>query len=217
MSDIRVSNWEDAMAFVPIPDGVEVLIQSTLQGEKCYNTLYYTLAGSWGTAEMQALADELDIVWGGFVAAWMPSTYTYERVLVTDKRSEFAAQVTADGDAGDGGLTGGAVVPNNCAIAVARRAGLTGRSTRGRVYVPVANTLLLGSDNTITTTFRDAVVDVFQAMDAAALTVDWIGVIVSRVQSGVPLTTAVVFTIAEWLVTDLVLDSMRRRLPGRGT
>jgi hypothetical protein len=203
------------MAFVPIPDGVEVLLQGTLAGEACNNTLYYTQSGGWGVTEMQSLADAIDVIWGAFVAAHMYQDYNYVQTVVTDKRTDTALQAFASTHASAGGITG-APVPNNVALSVKRQSAFTGRSARGRVYVPVGAEANLASTNVVSSAWAAFVTAAFTAMDAAAQDIDWIGVIVSRVHDGVPLTTAVAYTIVEWIVVDLVIDSMRRRLPGRG-
>jgi hypothetical protein len=203
------------MAFQAIPNGVEVLLAATLAGQVCNNTLFFTHAGAWGVDEMQALADAVDDAWGSFVSTYMYQDYHYDQTIVTDKRTDTALQAFAFANAGSGGVTG-APVPNNVAISVKRQSAFTGRSARGRVYIPVGAESHLVSTNVVTDAFAAAATAALQAISDAADDVDWTAVIVSRVHDGVTLPEAVVYTIVEWIVVDKVIDSMRRRLPGRG-
>jgi hypothetical protein len=85
------------------------------------------------------------------------------------------------------------------------------------VYLPGIGAGALSDNNTVSTTFAGLADTALNAITSAFDSVDWVEVIVSRVAAGVPLTTAVVYTVVEYLIADRVLDSMRRRLPGRGT
>lgn len=207
---------ESAMAFVPIPNGVEAIIRGTLDGENCVQTFGFTYDGDFGNSEMEDLAGAVDIVWGAFVDTYLGSQYEYVETVVRDMRTAIATQVTDNASATAGGNTTGTSLPNNVAIAVARRSNFTGRSARGRVFVPVTISSNLVDLNHISSGFAAAVVGMFEAIDIAAGLVDWTDVVVSRVQAGIPLTSALTYTVVEWLVVDTVLDSMRRRLPGRG-
>jgi len=205
------------MAFQPVPDTCMVTFVGTLAGEQCVNTFYYKQETSWTDTELQDLADDLDAVWGGFVASWMYATYEYLRTEVKGLRSAADYVVSSNANAGTGGLTGGSSMPNNVAISVARKTGLTGKNARGRVFIPVTNTSLLNLSNTITSAFEAAIISLVEGLDAAASAIDWVPVTVSRVVAGVPLATAVTYAITSWVIVNLTVDSMRRRLPGRGS
>lgn len=203
------------MAFQAVPDCAEVTIVGELAGQACINTLYFTQSGDWGVDELDELLFAVDNLWGSFVDTYLCDNYDYLRVEGRGLRSVADVQSSLDTSATSGGVSG--ALPGNVTIACARRSGLTGRSQRGRVFVGGIPSGARDTDNTISTTLAAAIEAVFTAIDAAAAVVDWTGVIVSRVQGGVPLAPAVAYTIAEWVIVDRVLDSMRRRLPGRGS
>jgi hypothetical protein len=212
-----VTIGEDAMGFVPIPDGCEVVIKGHLGGgQACYNTLYYTQDSEWGESDLQDIADAVDAAWSTFVDTYLGTGYAYDRTDVRDMRTSIGYQATQDAGATGGGVTGG-TAPNNVAIAVARRSGLTGRSSRGRVFVGGIPNSALVSNNEVSSTFGNAAVAIFEAIDGVVSGLGWAPVIVSKVQAGVPLSTAVVYGIVEWVLVNSVVDSMRRRLPGRGS
>lgn len=203
------------MAFIPVPNGAEVVVKATKDGQNVYNTFNFIKTGGWGQTDLQGLVDAIDVLWGAALATLFRSGYAYVQTDGRDLRTAIGVQATANASAGNGGLTG-STLPNNVAIAVARQSGLTGRSSRGRVFFPVTDGSQLATQNTISTTFRDAVIDLLQDVNAAGAGDGWTEVVVSRQQEGVPLTTAVVYIVLQYLVIDVVLDSMRRRLPGRG-
>jgi len=203
------------MAFVPVPNGAEFIVHGVLNGEQVVNTFNATKAGSWGLTELQAAADALATQWGTQLLPHLSGDYQFTSVHTRDLRTAVGVQCDSTLHAGTGGDSG-AALPNNVTLAVARRSGLAGRSARGRVYLPGIGAGALADNNTVTSAFQIIVEAALNAITAAFDGVDWTEVIVSRVAAGVPLTSAVVYTVVEYLIADRVLDSMRRRLPGRG-
>lgn len=115
--------------------------------------------------------------------------------------------------------TGGAGVeatPNNVAWCVKHTTALAGRSGRGRWY-------LLGIPKTLVTKSHIGLAQAalytsaFPTLDAAIVALDLTPVIVSRQQDHVVLPLAVPYPITGHSFTDNVVDSQRRRLPGRGS
>jgi len=206
-------NGGDAMAFVPVPNTCEVVIDASLWGEDCKNIFYFRKTGTWDDTDLQALVDALFPVWGTFASTYYNSGYVLQAIRARDLRTTPGFQAVTD-DAAVAGTVAAPVEPNNAAIAVARRSGLSGRNARGRIFLPVSVDANTTGANSITTTFRDAILAMLDAFHAEATTLGWEGVIVSRVAAGVPLTTAVVYSIVEWVLVNTVIDSMRRRLPG---
>lgn len=204
------------MAFIPIPNGAEVVVRGTLSGENVVNTFNFTHEGEWGLTELQALVDAVDDQWATNMLPLLSNGYTYVRTDGRDMRTSVGVIATADAGAGAGTVTGG-WLPNNCALAVARKTGLAGRAARGRIFLTGIPVSVESPQNHVTSGFATAVTAVLNGLDVAAQSVNWTEVVAHRVSGGVPLSTAVVYTVLEWLVVDLVLDSMRRRLPGRGS
>jgi len=203
------------MAFQPVPNGAEVLIVAEQSGEACYNTFYFTKTGAWGQADLQDLVDEIDPLWAAWTTAFMGNSYSYLRTEARDLRTAIGVQASQDASANTGAVSG-AGLPNNTCIALARQSGLTGRSSRGRVYFPLNVAGNLSSNNVVSSTFRAGAITLVTAIGVEALALDWTPVIVSRQQAGVVLTNALTYPIITWTFTDTVADSQRRRLPGRG-
>lgn len=203
------------MTYQVVADCAQVSVIGTLDGQECVNTYYYRHAAGWGLGELQALASAIDSVVASNQLLICSPNYSYLRTEARDLRSPVGFIATEDSGAGAGVKTG-AAVPNNVAISVKRSSGLTGRSSRGRIYFPVTTDGNLSAPNVISDAFHDAVMGLLNSFDSIADSVDWTAVIVSRVGVGTSPVAAVVYTLAEWVIVNLVVDSMRRRLPGRG-
>lgn len=203
------------MPFQRVPDTVEVVIEGEVFGEECVNTHYAQKDGGYVLADITALAADVD-AW--VAESWlpqMPSTYQYNQTVVRGLDAEIDLQATNDDNAGVGGLTA-STKSNNASLAVARRSGLTGRGARGRIYLPPPSPDSMTDDNHVSAAFATAIEGALDALSTVVGDAGFVPVIVHRVAAGVPLTEAVVFTLLEWVVVDLVIDSMRRRLPKRG-
>jgi len=203
------------MAFVPVPDGCKVAVEYTLWDQECVNTFHFTNPGSWGATELDDLCDTIFTVFADWVDTYMGANFTLQRVTAVDLRTQFGYQGISSASPVVG-TAAAPVEPNNVAIAVKRSSGLTGRSTRGRVYLPVSVDANTTGANNITSTFATACLNMLNALAAAAATIDFTEVIASYVQNGVPLTTALVYVVTSRAIVNTVIDSMRRRLPGRG-
>jgi hypothetical protein len=121
-----------------------------------------------------------------------------------------------------GGSVGGTVLPNGTAYTVTFNTAARGRSNRGRNYIAGLNTAAMVDGNHVTGDFRVALLAYFDAIRLAALDASLRWVVVSRF-SGVdgdgkpiPRVTGVTHNITSASTFDNVVDSQRRRLPGRG-
>lgn len=206
---------ENAMSFQRVPRTCEIVLVGERAGQEIINTFYAQHETDYTLANLVALANAVD-TWAG--TEWlteMPADYNYVRTDVRGLNAAIDLSATADAHAGNGALANSGF-SNNSSLAVSRRSGFTGRGARGRVYIPPPSSAALADDNHVTADFEAAIVAVLDLMDEAVDGAGFIPVIVHRVASGVPLAEAVVFTLVEWVVVDRVIDSMRRRLPGRG-
>jgi len=204
------------MPFQPVPNTVEIVVRGIQGGQNIVNTFFAKMSTEPDQADCQALADAVD-AWVG--AEWLPilsAVYEYSRTDVRGLSHAVDVQASSNDNAGAGAVSGTSQA-NNVSIAVQRNSGLTGRASRGRIFVPGIADSKLSDDNHISTTFRTELEDALAALVAAIVAEGFSNAIVHRVSGGSPLVTAVVYPLVEWVVTDLVVDSMRRRLPGRGT
>ena len=203
------------MSFVPVPNGAEFIVRGVIEGQEVINTFYATKVGAWDVTELISAAAALGVLWHDQVLPHLGAAYSFLGVHGRDLRTSVGFECDVNASAGVGSASG-QTLPNNVAIALKRISGLSGRSSRGRIFLSGLTDASLTGTNEINVGVASALVAAVNGLAAAWAAVDWTEVIVSRVHDGVPLSTAVVYTVVEYLVSNLVLDSMRRRLPGRG-
>ena len=120
--------------------------------------------------------------------------------------------VVTDGtSAGAGGLTGSDQAPQ-VSFALKRASAFTGRSARGRVFMPPMLASQLSDNRTVSTAYADAVTAAHNTLVTATLGADWVHVIISRETGGVQRAAAVGFDVVAYSYTDRVVDTQRRRI-----
>jgi len=204
------------MPFQSVPNTAEIIIRGTLGGQNIVNTFYAQFPGGYDQTDLDNLADEVD---SWVDAEWLPiisNKYAYVSTDVRGLDEEFDLTSSNNDSAGVGAISGDAL-PNNVALSVKRRSNFTGRGARGRIFVAGLPEDAIDTPNHISDAFVTAVEDALNEFQSYLTTAGAVGVIVHRVSEGASLPVAVVFTLIEWVVMDQVIDSMRRRLPGRGT
>lgn len=209
------------MAFIPGPKVAMVTVNATIDEQELQNTLYFRLnapAPSWPQVSLELLVKEVRDYWA---SAWQPTAsdrITFRGVEASDLTS--ADGITA---AIDWGLpaTGGqslALLPNNCSLAVSFRTARRGRSYRGRNYI-----VGIPENQVVSNEVDGAWAEAARAFYEGILTQDWTAPgdlctwgVFSRYANGDPRPVGVFEPITSVTLTNLVIDSQRNRLPGRG-
>lgn len=204
------------MPFVPAVNTAQVSIRYLYQGQRAENTVYFEMIGGVTEAKMEALAEAI----GGKLIADhlpnLPNSLILSEIYVVDLTTETSPAITETGGMpAPGGLSTPAL-PNNVTLTVSFRTNGRGRSSRGRNYLMgLTEPLVVG--NTVDAAFTGVWVPFYTYL----LTLDepdgFIWSVVSRFEDGAPRATALVQPVTGVVVVDMVVDSQRRRLPGRGT
>lgn len=205
------------MPFQAVPDAALINVQGLLDGQQTVNTLGFRLnvPGVVNAAQLASLCESVAIYWAANQMGQLPEQWTLAKVTgrVLDVEDGPVAESTLN--SGDPGGLVGNLMPNNVTLAIAFRTGLGGRTNRGRNYWPAFLEADV-SNSAISFARASAIVATYEGMMGAG-TVDsaWRWCVISRkiidvsgAGRGVPITSVV--------VNDLVVDSQRRRLPGRG-
>lgn len=205
------------MAFQPVPGTAEFVSHYNYFGAEWVNTFYAFKSGDWSDVDLQAGVDAMA---ASIVATLKPSlstSLTYSGVTARGLRSEFDVYASNVTGVGIGGVAQNVVAPQ-ATYCVTRYSALTGRSARGRVYMPAPTTTQLDNNNKnlVTAAYRDVILTHLNDLVADMGAVDWDAVIVSRQQNGVTLPEAETFIQTGWRVRDLRLDTQRRRLTPSG-
>lgn len=204
------------MAFQPAPNVLQAQIRLTMPGNVLAENVLHFLKTGYTVADAQDLADAVDGWVGTDLLDVLSTGVTYRETYVKGLGSALDVQATADTNAGAGSVGTSAFVPNSAAVAVKLMSGLTGRSGRGRVFHPLIAPSQLASQVAVDPTAAAAIATVWSNLIDVAATAGFTWGILSRIQEGVPLASAILYPIVNAVVQDLFIDSQRRRLGGRG-
>lgn len=198
------------MPFHVVGSTVKLLINGSADGQAVNNVLHYKYSGTAPTAA--ALTTFINAWLTAFQTEWLAThgaNYALQSVQATDIASAVGATASVPivGPGNTGTFTAGAALPNNVAVAVTLRTGLTGRRKRGRVF--------LGGLN-VNQVINDAVPSTMQSV----INTLFAHLISLTVSSVFDLAVASILNLTSEVITGYTLnttsDSMRRRLPGRG-
>lgn len=211
------------MPFVPVPNATEAEIRMTLDNQKIENTLYFYASGGSTVATLTALGDRLESWWTLQVAPLLPIDVALREIVMTDLTSTTGLQVTRALEDPVFGTLGQPALPNNVSLAISFRSAIRGRGYRGRNYIPclTENAVV---NNTVSASVVDDWADAYRdiLVTVAGPSTPYVWVVVSRYlgvdADGKPIPRVVgnAEPITAVVVTDATVDSMRRRLPGRG-
>jgi hypothetical protein len=204
------------MAFVPISNAAAAELRFLYLGSRQELTLGFLKNPPVEESDLEQLADALADWWYNYLRPYHSSSLTHTEVYVRDLTSETSGAFTSTKRTGVvGSGTPGTLYPPNVSYCVSFRTGLRGRANRGRNYC-----LSMGSNyasaTTVTSAFRNAMILAYQRLlpGGAADPTPWFWCVLSRQLDKVVGGRAV--PIVAVTVADDYVDSMRRRLFGRG-
>jgi len=206
------------MPFQPVPNVVQVQLFGKIDNCDTINDVSFEKPG--GAITVLELTVLVSIVSSWYVAEIMPNfseDWAYVRAVGTELTTATSPRVELRSSGVNGGTVGEAA-PNNVSFAIKLLTALRGRSFRGRNYVPaVPNSMV--SNNTVQTTWADDLANGYQELLPTGLfdPDPFVWVVVSRFGNGVRRASGVTTEVIGASYTDLTVDSMRTRLPGRGS
>lgn len=203
------------MAFQPVPDVYRVTMLFDWSGQKCAN-VYHVLSESGLTSqEAIDLGEVFADWWDAQLKAEVSSTVSLEKVLIQSLDSGTAPLYEFTNGLPLSATSAAAAAPNNCTFAVQWRTNLSGRSHRGRTY-HIGLTTTKYTANQLTVPNQSSFIAQYGALITAVETAAYNLVVVSR-YTGNTQRPSGIYTAIQTCYIDRVLDSMRRRLPGRGS
>lgn len=210
------------MAFIPAPEfTVRINWQGTVDGELFVNVMYASLdAYPASPAEWVTLANDL---FDAYKFAWLDeATASFalrEEVILTgctvrDVHVEHGAEGFSTNAPFPGAISAGSLLPNEVSLCISWHTGVSGRSFRGRMYLPGISSAVLADANHIATdqvTAANLSATHFLEQIAGALEAPT-PVIASYQADLAPRALAVVTPIINGGANSR-LDSQRRRMP----
>jgi hypothetical protein len=204
------------MAFVPAPNIVEVQFRQSYAGERTMNRIHVDVLTTPTTTIINGVLSELADWWTGNVQANISNTLALREVYGKSLETQPGPEATFSAGLPASGALFDDPMPNNVSLAVSLRSGSTGRSARGRWFWQGFTTnQITGSvvDSGIGSTIDAAMT----ALRSAIVDLGYRWVIVSYTEDNAPRPGGpVYFQVNDILLVDNVVDSQRRRLPGRG-
>lgn len=203
--------------YVPVSSVIASEVQFTQEGQLVEITIDVHVVVAITTALLNSLAAIIFGWWDSTQRFDTASALTITGVRMTDlTTSTGLSQINGYGGATPNG-SGTAALPNNVTATITKATPLRGRSYRGRNFIPgIDRTELTATDyNILLPASVAAFVSNWVALDAALVAGGFQPVIVSRFSGGAPRLVGVATPITSYRMND-VIDSQRRRLPGRG-
>jgi len=202
--------------YVPVADTVMVELRQRLFGERIENTLYFRKTGGFSVANMTGLLNDLLVWWNTYLAPHVSLDLTLKELVCTDLSTQTGPVVQqaapTPNPAGDVAVPS---MPGNVALCVSLKTNNRGRSYRGRNFVAgIPTNAVLG--NTVLSGTVNGIEGAYSTIPFAVTTSAWDWVVVSRITAGAPRVAGVATPVSAVTVIDSNIDSMRRRLAGRG-
>lgn len=207
------------MAYIPVLNTAQVELVALMAGQRTQWVVHYKRDpdGQYDVVALTDLSTALVTAIGGAsVKGCLPATWSLIEVRAIDMESQFGPAISAASGLPIVGTRAGAQLPNNVALVLTKRTAARGRSYRGRLYFgPLVEADV--TDNTVT---AGVVTSIIGNLGAVLLTVT--GAlhthrlqVVSRFSNNVARVEGIATQVTGW-TSDGIVDSQRRRLPGRG-
>lgn len=201
--------------FIPVAGVLQANVRFLLEGQQIENVLNFRYDGTpFGEAAL-TIWELLDVSWWQGMRPNLSGDLTNTETYIVDLSDQAGAVATFPPFTTPGGGATGSPVPNNAALCITHRTANRGRSYRGRTFIPgIAKSVVNGSFVQQATV--DALAGNFNDMRTTALAADLPFVIVSRRHNNAPRVVGLETAVTLCVARDNVLDSQRRRTPGRG-
>lgn len=205
------------MEFVPVPNTVLVEVLMLMDTQKIENTFYFRQSSPIGEETLQLSATKT-LAWvSAFYFPQLSNVVSLVGVKSTDLTTDTSPTYTAFPATAVVGGVAQPAVPSATAWAVQRLTASRGRSGRGRVFVPGIPVTSRVGQNGLAPTFATNIVNAMGELDDSLFEDAFTAVVVSRVHNHLPRAVGLAQPITSWGYADLILDSQRRRGPGRGS
>lgn len=202
--------------YIPVPDTLSASLRYTCAGQQIENVLNFSYTSLGFGPACIAVAGVINTVLWPSLRGGLSTGLSFVETYMVDLASESGETRTAAPPTPSNGANGSNPAPLNVTLCVSYRTAQRGRSFRGRTYIAGLALDALSNQN-IVPAIAGGMLAAFQAMRDAASEADVPLVIVSRYHNKLPRATGLATPVTTVLLRDTVVDSQRRRLPGRGS
>lgn len=184
--------------------------------QQCENVFHCYRSAGWDAGSLNTVGGTFANWWTTDMRGYIANTVSLERIITRDLTTESGVGTEVTLGLPAAGTAVAPALPNSVSVAVKWGTGLAGRSFRGRTFhiglcedQVTANKLVTSVQNNL----NDAYDNLRVVLDNAILAIEF-GVL-SRYHAGAPRANGILTPILGVSI-DPVIDSQRRRLPGRG-
>lgn len=210
------------MAFVPVPDGIKVVMKFLIAGQQVCNVFYCTTTSTVDDTFLDTLGAAIKDWWVANCKPWQVTALSLQAIELTDASVAGGIGIEYTTGLPQPGANAGVALPNNVTLAVKLGTGHTGRSYRGRQYwLGLPEAYLDSTKNAVLSTYLTNVKGAYDLLISDIVSAG-AELVIASLYSGVdsdgkpiPRTTAVTTPVGSVSVNPTV-DSQRRRLPERG-
>jgi len=200
------------MPFQSVPDCAQATVVTTLNGITMNTTLSFAFTGGgYAQEDIDSLAAGVDNWWAAEVQPLLSTSCDYVQTNV--RGLEFLSDLEAidNTNAGPGG-NGNEPLPALTAACISFRTGFTGRSARGRNYIPgLCISDMAANENTIDSTVLTSLQTAYELLVASVGGIGWQHVVISRYTLGAARPTGIYRLVTAYVFTDNLWDTQRRR------
>lgn len=204
------------MAYIPVPETLQANVRFTLDGQQVENVFDFSYAGSDFATAASSIAGRLNLTWWAALRDFLSDQLVHTETYMVDLDSSSGPVATFGAFTNPAGDAPVNPAPNSVALCITLRTEKRGRSFRGRKYqMGIGANAITKSE--VSSGVGDGILDAYEALRVACATDTTPMVVASRYANKAPRLTGIATEVDLCVLRDYVVDSQRRRLPGRGT
>jgi len=209
-------NGKTMAPYIPVPGVMQANVRFTLAGQQIENCLCFRYGDGVFLDAVPAIDSVLETYWWATLRETLSNQIAHVETYYVDLASVSGFTSTSAAYTPNTGASAIFSAPNNVAICVSHRTANRGRSFRGRTYISG-----IPSDqqslSRLSPGAMDTVLDAFTQLITQSNVAGYPFVVVSKRSGGLPRAIGLSTPVTQSVIVDNVLDSQRRRLPGRGS
>jgi hypothetical protein len=203
------------MPFIPAPNTVKVVIIGVYDGQEVVNVLHYQKTSAVVDADVDTIMNDVKTQFETYVVPLLSQSYGVVMYGAQDLTNANAPLHTHVNSPVVAGSVSNAPLPGNVAVCATKRTAHSGRSYRGRIYVPGITIAAQSTPDSLGATFITNLLSGLGHLLTHPATLNFLLSVVSNYALGAARTQAVVTPVTA-LSMDTSIDGQRRRLIGRG-
>jgi len=203
------------MAFIPVPNTADVVLQGNTNGHAAYVTLSFEQGDEYTLGDLEALVTVVTEWWDTELSAITTTSWNMPSIKATSLESDSAPTFTATDMTETTGQVAEVPVTDQAAGVVSFYTANRGRSFRGRNYVPSISRSNLLNTSLWTSAFAEVLTDCYVALQDLLNPTPFTHVVVSRYGFGAPRLIGLTTVVASY-VGKQKIGTQRRRILGTG-